>query len=350
MDWYTQTQSIMEKWAETQQQVVGGWMQLIHTTSSTAMDTWREMAQQGVRMWTADSDPTIQQVADKMFTGQAAMMRFIELTMKTWQSLVPSLEGQADWQSALTQQMEKIRDELLHVADDNMAALKNVNQWWQTYVEQWQSLGTPWLQAFQQNLPQMGRFDSTSLVEMTNLYWDAYQETFGKLLQAPGLGYTREMDEKLRRGFAAWLDVQQANYEYQIVLAETWIKAFEQLMVELIDHAEKGETVQSIRELLERWSTTADRVFKDAFVSEAYIHAQGKLVNTTMLYRSRQREVSEITLKALDLPTRSEIDETHRRIYELRKEVKALKKELAALTADKKPTPRKTSTRKTTES
>lgn len=347
-DWYTQTQSIMQKWTETQQQVMNGWMQLAGSASSTMMNMWQEMAQQGVRQWTADSDSTVQQVADKMFTSQSAMMRFVELTMKTWQSLVPTLEG--DWQSTLTQQMETIRKELLHAADEGMAALKNVNHWWQTYVEQWQSFGTPWLQAFQQSLPHVGKADGSSLVEMTSLYWDAYQETFGKLLQAPGIGYTREIDEKLRRSFAAWLDVQQASYEYQVVLAETWVKAFEQLMVELVEYSEKGETVQSVRDLLERWSATADHVFKAAFVSDAYIYAQGKLINATMLHRSRQREVNEMALKMLDLPTRTEIDEAHRRIYELRKEVKALKKQLAALTVDKKSTPRKASTRKTSES
>ncbi len=36
-------------------------------------------------------------------------------------------------------------------------------------------------------------------------------------------------------------------------------------------------------------------------------------------------------LKMYDLPTRSEVDEIHRSIYELRKEVKSLKKSLSRI-------------------
>ena len=36
----------------------------------------------------------------------------------------------------------------------------------------------------------------------------------------------------------------------------------------------------------------------------------------------------EIYLRSMNLPTRSEVDEIHRTIYELRKEVKSLKKAL----------------------
>ena len=58
-----------------------------------------------------------------------------------------------------------------------------------------------------------------------------------------------------------------------------------------------------------------------------------------MTYRIQQREIAEASLSLYDLPTRSEVDEAHRNIYELRKEVKALKKALADL---QKPKPRRT--------
>jgi len=50
-----------------------------------------------------------------------------------------------------------------------------------------------------------------------------------------------------------------------------------------------------------------------------------------MSYRLREREIVEVWLQMYDLPTRSELDEAHRRIYELRKEVKTLKRALAEL-------------------
>ena len=95
-----------------------------------------------------------------------------------------------------------------------------------------------------------------------------------------------------------------------------------------------------------QWSDIADDVFKDVFRSKEYVRVQGRFINASMAYRARQRDVNEMALTAMDLPTRTEIDEAHHRIYELRKEVKALKKELAGMKASPKPakaTPKKKS-------
>ena len=79
------------------------------------------------------------------------------------------------------------------------------------------------------------------------------------------------------------------------------------------------------------WTRGAENVFTEAFQTESYVLAQGKMLNAAMVYRVHEREVIEVFLNLYDLPTRSELNETHRRIYELRKEVKTLHKEIEAL-------------------
>jgi class III poly(R)-hydroxyalkanoic acid synthase PhaE subunit len=170
--------------------------------------------------------------------------------------------------------------------------------------------------------------NGSELIELTNLYWDAFERTFGRLLESPSMGYTRELHAKLLKGFDAWLDFRRASFEYQVMLADAWARAFEQLMQELVTLAEKGERIQSLRQLLGLWVDVADRVFMEEFRSEAYNRVQGQLVNTVMAYRLREQEIVETFMKISNLPTRSEMDEAHRTIYELRKEVKALRKAL----------------------
>jgi hypothetical protein len=67
------------------------------------------------------------------------------------------------------------------------------------------------------------------------------------------------------------------------------------------------------------------------FRSPEYIRIQGRLVNTATAYRVREREIVDAFLKASHLASRSELDEAYRRIYELRKDVKELKKAFQAL-------------------
>ena len=352
-NWYEQTRSMMEMWTKAQQQMMQNWMQMGTTTPMNAqmpdmgnmLENWQNMTNQSMQMWLQNVDPSIKTVAEQMLNSQQAMLQMFGMAAQSWQNLMPVLENGGDWDAVLTEQTSKIREMLLANTSDWVGAGNNINQLWQTYLNQWQNFGMPWMNAMQGSMPMMGSAmlgDRSALTQMTNLYWDAYQDTFGQLLQAPGIGYTRELDEKIRRAFAAWIDHQQASYEYQVVLADTWVKAYEQLMREIVDMTQNGQQFDSLRDFINHWSQTADHVFKDIFRSDAYVEAQSKLVNALMVYRVKQRDVNEKMLEAMDMPTRSEVDEANRRIYELRKEVKALKKQMAAM-SNEKP---KTSTRK----
>ena len=170
---------------------------------------------------------------------------------------------------------------------------------------------------------------ASAVSEATNLYWDIYEKTFGSVLQSPSLGYTREFNNKLFKSFDAWINFSKASVDYQLVLVEGWLKAFEELTRELASSKEKDETIQNWQQFLQVWSSVFDRVFAQTFRSEDALEIQGKFLNSAMTYRLRQQQLMEVFLKMNDLPSRSEVDEIHRSIYELRKEIKSLKKSLA---------------------
>jgi class III poly(R)-hydroxyalkanoic acid synthase PhaE subunit len=167
-----------------------------------------------------------------------------------------------------------------------------------------------------------------ALSELANLYWDIYEKTFGTVLQSPSLGYTREFNNKLFKSFDAWINFYKANFEYQVVLVDVWLKAFEELTRELASSQEKGETLQNWQQFLQVWSSVFDRVFAQTFRSADALEIQGKFLNSAMTSRLYQQQLVEVFLKMYDLPTRSEVDEIHRSIYEMRKEIKSLKKAL----------------------
>ena len=358
MNWFGQQNSMMDAWVNAQQEMMKNWASMAEQAMQAQpniSNLWENTAQQTAQAWMQDATPTAQSVVNKFFDTQQAMMRLMNLSYETWQNLMPSLQGGGDWQAQLNDFMSTLRQQLVDVSRMGMTGQENMGQLWQSYLSEWQSIAAPWTTAMQQSATAMGRAatgDRSALLEMTNLYWDAYQETFGQLLQAPGLGYTREIEEKIRHEFAAWLEMHHASYRYQMVMADTWVKAFELLMTELMEQgAQEIPESMGLREFLNKWSGTADKIFKSAFASEEYIAVQSQLVNTMMEYRNRRRAIIDMMLEFYDMPTRSEVDEAHRRIYELRKAVKALKKEMATLretpkTAKKSSTKKKSSSRK----
>jgi class III poly(R)-hydroxyalkanoic acid synthase PhaE subunit len=211
-------------------------------------------------------------------------------------------------------------------------ATQNQIELWQIYVKGLQKLAQLWAESLQQSLEGgsgvVGGY-AGALIELSNLYWNIYEKTFGSVLRSPNLGYSREFNNKLLKGFDAWINFSKANFDYQIVLLDVWLKAFDELTRKLASSEEKGETVQNWQQFLQVWSSVFDQAFAQTFRSEDALEVQGNFLNSAMTYRLYQQQLMEVFLKMYDLPTRSEVDEIHHSIYELRKEVKSLKKALA---------------------
>ncbi|HEY9874977.1 MAG TPA: class III poly(R)-hydroxyalkanoic acid synthase subunit PhaE [Candidatus Obscuribacterales bacterium] len=202
---------------------------------------------------------------------------------------------------------------------------------WLLYVKGLQKLGQIGTETLWQSLEVASKAvcgDRSASIDLTNLYWDIYENTFGSFLQSPSLGYTREFNNKLFQSFDSWINFYKASVDYQLVLVDVWVRAFEELMRELVSSQEKGYSIQNWRQFLQVWSSVFDRVFAETFRSENAVQIQGKFLNAAMSYRLHQQQLMEVFLNINNLPTRSEADEIHRSIYELRKEIKSLKQSL----------------------
>ena len=207
----------------------------------------------------------------------------------------------------------------------------NFIELWLLYVKGLQKLAQLWAELLPQSLDmsRMASGDDSILFESINFYWNIYEKTFGRFLQSPTLGYTREFNHLLLGGFDSWINFYKASFDYQLVLLNVWAKAFDELMRELAASEEKSRTIQNWRQFLQVWSSLFDRVFAETFRSQDTVEIQGKFLNAALTYRLHQQQLMEVFLKMNDLPTRSEVDEVHRSIYEMRKEIKSLKKAVA---------------------
>jgi len=148
-------------------------------------------------------------------------------------------------------------------------------------------------------------------------------------LQSPSLGYNREFNHQLFQILEAWFNLQQASFDYLLVLLEVWLKTVEEFLRVLLSLTENGETIQHWQQLLQMWSQVFDRAFAETFQSEHALQARGSFLRAVLIFRKQQQQLMAVFLEANNLPTRSELDEIHRSIYELRKELKSFKKAFA---------------------
>lgn len=336
--------SMMDAWLESQKLLWESWASLVSakpiqekpTQFKNPLELWNNIVQESTKAWTESTASIARSTAEQFLAAQETGLRMMEFTAQAWEALAPKMAAGEDWREDLQDVVEQFRQSWLKLPETTTAAAQDLNQLWELYLKQWQSFGQPWDAALRQAPEYISRAisgDSTALVGLSDLYQHAYQDSLARLVTSPGLGLTREFNEKFQQGFDAWVSWQLATLEYQGVVSEIWEDAFEKFFQDLLSLAEKGETIDTLRDLILLWTRGAEDVFTKNFRSEAYVLAQGKMLNASMKYQVRERAIIETFLNLYDLPTRSELDEAHRRIYELRKEVKALKKAVTDLQA-----------------
>jgi class III poly(R)-hydroxyalkanoic acid synthase PhaE subunit len=164
------------------------------------------------------------------------------------------------------------------------------------------------------------------------LWLKAYEATYGKLIETPAVGPTRERIEKVRKTvdtsvnlYAAWM---QSVASFQSVFAE----ATRRTRQHSVEHAEEGETPLSSRDYYELWMETFSETFKEFLSSPAFASDLGHLTSLSVDYQKCNQEMLESNvLKPMAVPTRTEIDEINKEVYMLKKTVKDLNKRVAEL-------------------
>lgn len=212
---------------------------------------------------------------------------------------------------------------------DSIQNLANITQnsaeSWPIYLQGIQKLYQLWLETGETGdfFQPFTSFEQDNTKNPENLLNDQW---FEDLLQSPSLGLNREFINKLRQSLEAWLQLSQSNLRYQMMLTDVWYQAFGELMQELAHPAKAGKTPQNWQQVMNLWSCIFDRIFAEKFQDEEAVEIKGNYINASLKYRQQQQQLMDIFLTLNDLPTRREVDELHQNIYELRKEIKQLKK------------------------
>lgn len=318
-DWSDMATDVVNTWTQTGTKMWKSWFDLMGTIPTPQPIT--------------ETPQELKEVTERFLNNRDLFVRFLKISVDAWKDIFPKLETGDNWQGILQKYTNQMQEQLIGYTKATSQITKDSTELWQLYLQEMQKYNQLWLDPMGLSL---GIFtkgvpgDTSALIELNNLYWNfLYEESFGSLMQSPILGPSREFTGKLLRGFDGWTNLYRASVDYQVVLADIQVKSFEALMRDLITKAEKGEKVDDWRTFQAIWSQISDDVFEKAFCQEHNLKVRGNFLNALNSYRIQQQEIQEISLKMMNIPTRSEIDEVHKNVYELRKEVKKLKQELA---------------------
>ena len=144
---------------------------------------------------------------------------------------------------------------------------------------------------------------------------------------SPAVGPTREHQLRWQRNAEAGRRIVEAQHRLQILWSDALRDAaiaFAERLRSPQQSAAKGTMpdVEGLRELYESWIDCAEEAYARVAHSDSFSSALADFLNSGSAWRKESQASIELWAKALDLPTRSELNSLTRRINSLEEQLR----------------------------
>jgi polyhydroxyalkanoate synthesis regulator phasin len=210
------------------------------------------------------------------------------------------------------------------------ASASSTGDWRQQLQQAFAAAGQPFAQAF-------GGIDSAGAQGFVRQWQSLLQATqargFGDFPGShgptPAFGMDREQQMQQQALAHAMLASMQASARYQTLIQRAGAQGMERLQDKLAEHAEPGRQIDSLKALYDLWVDAAEEAYAEVALSDEFREVYGEMVNTQMHVRQLQQQQTEQLCQQLGVPTRSEVSSLGERLQAVRRELAALRQQLA---------------------
>jgi class III poly(R)-hydroxyalkanoic acid synthase PhaE subunit len=339
MDWTQQTDELMKGWTEAQKQFWSSWMGLLGTAKLGSMSSMFDPNQWMKALtdtWSGTEGGAAERVAGNLLGTPDVMMRSMSLLMQAWQAVAPKMEAGKAWKPDLEQLLERWQKEMADFPQRQGATATEFANLATTLFERWSPMTGPWMamvsQAMAGGHPGAAFLGGSAGLNRVMGFDEGVAPILMGLGELPRGTVVREKMGTMLKAADAMTDLRAAQGEYHQAMAGALAKAIERTMARLAAMAEEGKKITSVRDLMRTWFTTADGTLNEVFTSAEFGAVRDKMITSLMTYKIRQRDAFEVIYAALEIPTRSEVDEAYRDIHGLKREIRMLNRKVKELT------------------
>src|SRR5215211_2934899 len=147
-----------------------------------------------------------------------------------------------------------------------------------------------------------------------------------RMTEGPRLADVGGLERQMVELMDLYVAVQAATRAYETVVASAWTKASQRFAEDISQRAQTGERVRPGKMALEVWMDIANQTLVETHRSAEFLTAQRDLLRRGMDFLLAERHLFEQLVEPAGLPTRTEIDEVHRSVWELKRRIRELER------------------------
>ncbi len=155
-----------------------------------------------------------------------------------------------------------------------------------------------------------------------------------KVLSVPGFGSDREAQGDAQKNIKLLYECQRVFGEFSSEMSNVVIEALEAMRLKILEMAEKGEKIGSLRQIYDLWVACSEGVYAKHVRTDHYAKLYGRLVNALLALKRHHGKIVDKRLAKLGLPTCQGINTVAKRVQEMKREQAGLIRRASALEND----------------
>jgi len=149
-------------------------------------------------------------------------------------------------------------------------------------------------------------------------------DVLGRMAEGPRFSDLWQVERKYARVFRAWMGMRQRGLELSAVTLAAWQRAAQAFSATLA--ALGGDDAPDANGMLRLWTETANKELLETQRSEPFLQAQAAMIRASTELKLAQHELVEYYGERFGFPTRRELDDVHKTVTSLQRELRALRR------------------------
>ena len=209
------------------------------------------------------------------------------------------------------------------------AFIMNPKDFMNMMVEYYKQFVSPWMEIDADIMKRLAEGDPDAYIDFFKDYQAKYAEEIEKYFTVMGMGLNREANEDYMKAMNQWNKAMIPMGELMAVITKTAQESFQQIAEKVQADLAEGKSITTFRDFYTVWYSVTEAAYEKLLATDEFAIVFDDFSDRYAQFMIAQNKVYERMLAFLPIPTNTDMKSLYKTVYDLRKDVRDLKRALA---------------------
>ena len=333
--WLEQQQKMFKLWTDTMSNGFPGmdaYQNMYKNMIPNVADYWTKMGQALPFKNMFGAMPNMESLT-QMWTGKIPGMDAYTKLFDMWKGLEDPIAFLQNYQEKYTDFMQEVLKNFLRAG--SMALFEQPQDLAKTCVDFYKNFLSPWMQIDAGIMERIAAGARHAYIDFFTDFTTKYEESVEKIFSMMGMGANRESNEDLMKVMNAYIKMLFTAGELSVLISDSIRDSAKVLVDRYQQNIKEGKVVTTFRDFYNLWYSVTEEVLLGLLNTDDFSKVFGDFSDKYAQYMIALNKVQERMLASLPIPTNSDMNSLYRTVYDLRKAVRDLTREIEGMKGKK---------------